>query len=185
MKNYDDLQRFKEKTQTTAIDFKAFSAKPQSAEHSQWAIIRQLADHSTDPLAESMKRVGLAEAQPINKDNFGASSSQPTPTSSLTEPLLQAVSSIEATPRRQQQPTSHCGTLQSLFTSATAPPAASTSIEHPPVHKPVQPTSASKPGEKNLQFAALFGGNSTPSDYRGSVEEQSLQALLKRIAACH
>lgn len=57
MKNYDDLQRFKEKTQTLGIAFKDMSGQLQEpAENSQWALIRQLAneDASTPFAAASV-----------------------------------------------------------------------------------------------------------------------------------
>ncbi|WP_376752791.1 cellulose biosynthesis protein BcsO, partial [Atlantibacter hermannii] len=37
MKNYDDLQRFKDKTRTGAIDFKDMSAQSQQQSSGNWA----------------------------------------------------------------------------------------------------------------------------------------------------
>jgi hypothetical protein len=44
MKNYDDLQRFKEKTKTLDIAFQDMSGQSQeAADKSKWSLIRQLA----------------------------------------------------------------------------------------------------------------------------------------------
>ncbi|THB85081.1 cellulose biosynthesis protein BcsO [Pantoea allii] len=69
--NYDDLQRFKEKTQTLDIDFKDMSGQTQeAAEHSKWALIRQLAkDEQQTPLG-SGQRIDLPQPQPLRGDEF-------------------------------------------------------------------------------------------------------------------
>ncbi len=48
MKNYDDLQRFKDKTRTGDINFKDLSAQNKQASNSGWAIINQLAGVDSD-----------------------------------------------------------------------------------------------------------------------------------------
>lgn len=74
MKNYDDLQRFKEKTQTLDIAFKDMSGQTQeAAEQSKWALIRQLAkDDQTTPF-DSNQRIDLPQPQPIRGDEFSDS----------------------------------------------------------------------------------------------------------------
>jgi hypothetical protein len=42
MNHYDDLQRFKDKTRSQALDFKDFSAQNHAREQGNWAIINQL-----------------------------------------------------------------------------------------------------------------------------------------------
>lgn len=71
MKNYDDLQRFKEKTHTLDIAFKDMSGQSQEADHSQWAIIRQLATDK-EPELGSGQRIDLPQPQPIRGDEFTA-----------------------------------------------------------------------------------------------------------------
>lgn len=71
MKNYDDLQRFKEKTKTLDIAFKDMSGQSQEADHSQWAIIRQLATDN-EPELGSGQRIDLPQPQPIRGDEFTA-----------------------------------------------------------------------------------------------------------------
>ncbi|ORM70818.1 cellulose biosynthesis protein BcsO [Pantoea rwandensis] len=77
MKNYDDLQRFKEKTKTLDIAFKDMSGQSQEADHSQWAIIRQLGTHN-EPELGSGQRIDLPQPQPIRGDEFVAPA-QPAP----------------------------------------------------------------------------------------------------------
>lgn len=63
--NYDDLQRFKEKTQTLDIDFKDMSGQTQeAAEHSKWALIRQLAKEEQQAPLGSGQRIDLPQPQP-------------------------------------------------------------------------------------------------------------------------
>ena len=71
MKNYDDLQRFKEKTKTLDIAFKDMSGQSQEADHSQWAIIRQLGTDN-EPELGSGQRIDLPQPQPIRGDEFTA-----------------------------------------------------------------------------------------------------------------
>ncbi|MGK3124363.1 cellulose biosynthesis protein BcsO [Candidatus Pantoea formicae] len=77
MKNYDDLQRFKEKTKTLDIAFKDMSGQSLEADHSQWAIIRQLGTHN-EPELGSGQRIDLPQPQPIRGDEFVAPA-QPAP----------------------------------------------------------------------------------------------------------
>jgi hypothetical protein len=105
MKNYDDLQRFKEKTQTLDIAFKDMSGQSQEADNSQWAIIRQLASDK-EPELGSGQRIDLPQPQPIRGDEFVAPA-QPAP--SAATPLsgssrgsildsLAATAPVESTP---------------------------------------------------------------------------------------
>ena len=71
MKNYDDLQRFKEKTQTLDIAFKDMSGQSQEADQSQWALLRQLATDD-EPELGSGQRIDLPQPQPIRGDEFTA-----------------------------------------------------------------------------------------------------------------
>ncbi|MDH2068846.1 cellulose biosynthesis protein BcsO [Pantoea sp. GD03673] len=71
--NYDDLQRFKEKTQTLDIDFKDMSGQTQeAAEHSKWALIRQLAKEEQQTPFGSGQRIDLPQPQPLRGDEFTA-----------------------------------------------------------------------------------------------------------------
>ncbi len=73
MKNYDDLQRFKEKTQTLGIAFKDMSGQLQEpAENSQWALIRQLANDDASTPFSGSQRIDLPQPQPLRGDEFRA-----------------------------------------------------------------------------------------------------------------
>ena len=105
MKNYDDLQRFKEKTKTLDIAFKDMSGQSQEADHSQWAIIRQLGTHN-EPELGSGQRIDLPQPQPIRGDEFVASA-QPAPaavapfsgtTRGSSLDSLAATATVESTP---------------------------------------------------------------------------------------
>ena len=78
MKNYDDLQRFKEKTQTLDIAFKDMSGQSQEADQSQWALLRQLASDDESELG-SGQRIDLPQPQPISVDEFAAPPAQAEP----------------------------------------------------------------------------------------------------------
>lgn len=73
MKNYGDLQRFKEKTQTLDIAFKDMSGQMQeAAEHSKWALIRQLATDEPQASLGGGQRIDLPQPQPLRGDEFHA-----------------------------------------------------------------------------------------------------------------
>ncbi|WP_416410711.1 cellulose biosynthesis protein BcsO [Pantoea sp. App145] len=76
MKNYDDLQRFKEKTQTLDIAFKDMSGQTQEADQSQWAIIRQLAADEDQETLGGGQRIDLPQPQPIRGNEFTAPAPQ-------------------------------------------------------------------------------------------------------------
>ncbi|WP_312663187.1 cellulose biosynthesis protein BcsO [Pantoea sp. CTOTU49201] len=71
MKNYDDLQRFKEKTQTLDIAFKDMSGQSHEADQSQWALLRQLTTDQ-EPELGSGQRIDMPQPHPIRGDEFSA-----------------------------------------------------------------------------------------------------------------
>ncbi|MCG7366408.1 cellulose biosynthesis protein BcsO [Pantoea sp. ACRSH] len=78
MKNYDDLQRFKEKTQTLDIAFKDMSGQlQQPAENSQWALIRQLANEDASTPFSGSQRIDLPQPRPLRGDEFHAPATSP------------------------------------------------------------------------------------------------------------
>ncbi|MEZ3501100.1 cellulose biosynthesis protein BcsO [Pantoea sp. KPR_PJ] len=153
MKSYDDLQRFKEKTQTLDIAFKDMSGQLQeSAGNSQWALIRQLANDDASTPFSGSQRIDLPQPQPLRGDEF-----QPPAASTLmrqsavAQPAMAtrsamlnsladsapatatSVSSLfppppETTPSRASQPVMAAG--QPVFASAPQPvaPAAGQSV---------------------------------------------------------
>lgn len=163
MKNYDDLQRFKEKTKTLDIAFKDMSGQSQEADHSQWAIIRQLATDN-EPELGSGQRIDLPQPQPIRGDEFSAPAAAPASISPAASTAGGSIlDSLAATAPAEPAPATPPAGVSSLFPPApAAKPApsvisqapkathverqATTSLFPPPPAKPAAaPLSASAP----------------------------------------
>lgn len=74
MKSYDDLQRFKEKTQTNHIEFKDMSEQTRNADNTDWAIIRQLM--SDESSLGNGQRIDVAAPQPVAADLFSKTNAE-------------------------------------------------------------------------------------------------------------
>jgi len=70
MKSYDDLQRFKEKTQTNHIEFKDMSDQMRHADSPNWAIIRQLMNAGAESALGNGQRIDVAAPQPADARAF-------------------------------------------------------------------------------------------------------------------
>ena len=70
MKSYDDLQRFKEKTQTNHIEFKDMSEQELNADTTNWAVIKQLLNDDTGSVLGNGQRVDRAAPQPVGPAAF-------------------------------------------------------------------------------------------------------------------
>jgi hypothetical protein len=155
MKNYDDLQRFKEKTQTLDIAFKDMSGQTQEADRSQWAIIRQLAADEDQETLGGGQRIDLPQPQPIRGNEFSApqAETQVTPVaSSVRGSILDSLAAVPAAASAEPAP------AQSLFPPETSRPApsimpvapkathverqAATSLFPPPPPKPAEAPAA-------------------------------------------
>ena len=77
MKSYDDLQRFKEKTQTNHIEFKDMSEQTKNSDNTNWAIIKQLMTDDAEPTLGNGQRIDVAAPQPVGEDVFKAVHVQP------------------------------------------------------------------------------------------------------------
>lgn len=77
MKSYDDLQRFKEKTQTNHIEFKDMSEQTKNSDNTNWAIIKQLMNDDAESVLGNGQRIDVAAPQPIDEDTFIAPPVQP------------------------------------------------------------------------------------------------------------
>ncbi|QGY27489.1 cellulose biosynthesis protein BcsO [Pantoea cypripedii] len=157
MKNYDDLQRFKEKTQTLDIAFKDMSGQTQEADRSQWAIIRQLAADEDQETLGGGQRIDLPQPQPIRGNEFSApqAETQVTPVaSSVRGSILDSLAAVPAAASAEPAP----APAQSLFPPETSRPApsitpvapkathverqATTSLFPPPPPKPAEAPAA-------------------------------------------
>lgn len=77
MKSYDDLQRFKEKTQTNHIEFKDMSEQTKNSDNANWAIIKQLMNDDAESALGNGQRIDVAAPQPITEETFIAPAVQP------------------------------------------------------------------------------------------------------------
>jgi len=193
--NYDDLQRFKEKTQTLDIDFKDMSGQTQeAAEHSKWALIRQLAKEEHQTPFGGGERIDLPQPQPLRGDEFTAPPpGAPARYTALTaQPAMAARTSIldslsgsnlPATSTTARGPSSLFPPPPPLQKAAVAEPA--TPLRAEPVRPAavaelqlvVAPTAThSEPG----RFGALFRSREI-----NLPKETLLKPLLEKIALCH
>ena len=180
MKNYDDLQRFKEKTQTLDIAFKDMSGQLQEpAENSQWALIRQLANEDASTPFSGSQRIDLPQPQPLRGDEFHTSA---------------------ASPLSRQPVTARSAILDSLVQGAPAAAATGLSLFPPPVSVPqpdaqpapataqptqahmTSPAAAASRTETARRFGDLF--RARRSEPVSLSKETLLKPLLEKIALC-
>jgi hypothetical protein len=187
MKNYDDLQRFKEKTQTLDIAFKDMSGQLQEpAENSQWTLIRQLANNeeTSTPFSGS-QRIDLPQPQPLRGDEFHARAAAP----ALRQPLAVAPAAARSTlldSLTGSAPAAAAPARASLFPPppepmlAPAEPAPASALPAPAVSAP---SSASAPrAAPERRFSGLF--RARHSEPASLPKETLLKPLLEKIALC-
>ena len=190
MKNYDDLQRFKEKTQTLGIAFKDMSGQLQEpAENSQWALIRQLANDDASTPFSGSQRIDLPQPQPLRGDEFRAPAASPPMRQPATSEPVGARSSIldslsdrapAAAPRSSLFPPPPEAAAQPAVAAVSAPPV-------PPLSVPVAAVSAPPLQAFSLPAPARrFGGLFRPrhSEPVSLPKETLLKPLLEKIALC-
>jgi len=193
MKNYDDLQRFKEKTQTLDIAFKDMSGQTQeAAEHSKWSLIRQLANDDHQHTLGGGQRIDLPQPQPVRGDEFSASapaphhpplSAQPATAArgSILDSLAGAAAPVKATAVTGVSSLFPPPSLKSAEPVVTLRPAAvqPVAVANPPadIHSAA---SANRTGPG--RFGALF--RSPDSEPLHLPKETLLKPLLEKIALC-
>ncbi|WP_455815090.1 cellulose biosynthesis protein BcsO [Pseudomonas graminis] len=94
MKSYDDLQRFKEKTQTNHIEFKDMSEQALNSDTTNWAVIKQLLNEGAGSVLDNSQRIDRAAPQPVDPAAFTPSSAEHVPATSS----LPVQSYVPATP---------------------------------------------------------------------------------------
>ena len=95
MKNYDDLQRFKDKTRTGDINFKDLSAQNKQASNSGWAIINQLAGVDSDAALAKAGSVAVPVPQAMKPGELDAAFASLTKTP-VAEPAGSAPSILQS-----------------------------------------------------------------------------------------
>ncbi|WP_333854220.1 cellulose biosynthesis protein BcsO [Leclercia sp.] len=204
MKNYDDLQRFKDKTRTGDIHFKDLSAQNKQASNSGWAIINQLAGVDSDAALAKAGSVAVPVPQAVKPGELDAAFAGLTKTP-VAEPagsapsILQSISADSADKAVQTQAHPAAPSLfEQLRPEATphatvkeTPVVAAPAAFHPapalapvaaPVAAPAEPVTPPKPAEP-VRFDQLFA---TKTSGRAShpVKDLPLQPLLEKIASC-
>jgi len=198
MKNYDDLQRFKEKTQTLDIAFKDMSGQLQEpAENSQWALIRQLANEDASTPFSGSQRIDLPQPQPLRGDEFRAPAASPLmrqpaasqPVGAHSRNILDSLADrapAAATPRSSLFPPPPEAAAP-VPAAAPAQPISvlAASVSAPPVQAFSLPVAAPAPAPRT-EPARRFGGlfRARHSDPVSLPKETLLKPLLEKIALC-
>jgi len=204
MKNYDDLQRFKDKTRTGDIHFKDLSAQNKQASSSGWAIINQLAGVDSDAVLAKAGSVAVPVPQAVKPGELDAAFASLTKTP-VAEPagsapsILQSITSGSADKEAQTQLHPASPSLFDQLRPEAAPRAAvkETPVAAAPsafhsapalapvpasVLVPAAAVNTPKPAEP-VRFEQLFA---TKTSGRAShpVKDLPLQPLLEKIASC-
>ena len=87
MKSYDDLQRFKEKTQTNHIEFKDMSEQALDSTTTNWAVIKQLLNEGAGSVLDNSQRIDRAAPQPVDPAAFTPSTPSSEENVPVTTPL--------------------------------------------------------------------------------------------------
>lgn len=178
MKNYDDLQRFKEKTQTLDIAFKDMSGQLQEpAENSQWALIRQLAKEEASTPFSGSQRIDLPQPQPLRGDEFRAPAASPLMPQLAAQPVVARSTLLDRL--AGSAPAVAAPVVSSLF----PPPASAPQPEAEPAPVPAQPTQTfTPPAAPARRFGGLF--RARHSEPVSLSKETLLKPLLEKIALC-
>lgn len=172
MKHYDDLQRFKDKTRTGAINFKDMSAQTQTADSGRWAIIKQLNQNPDDDNALShADSVSVPAPQSVKADEFDIRHAKPAPAPAVAPPAA-GQSTIMASVASSVAST--------LFEQLSPAPAA-----QPRAPAPVPPPSPPpRQQAEAVPFNKLFAAKAAPAATHAG-KDLPLQPLLEMIASCH
>ncbi|WP_130833089.1 cellulose biosynthesis protein BcsO [[Erwinia] mediterraneensis] len=176
MNNYDDLQRFKEKTQTLDIAFKDMSGQTHETSRSQWALIRQLenSEQPDTPLG-GKERIDMPQPQPVRQSDLSTLIQMPT--AAAPESRLSLLDSIAANlpPVSSVVSLSLPGKASDMSSSEAIAPAVLPTTQ---IKAPAREEKAAEPA----RFGALFRMHSNESV---SVSKETLlKPLLEKIALC-
>ncbi|WP_313084121.1 cellulose biosynthesis protein BcsO [Atlantibacter sp.] len=178
MKNYDDLQRFKDKTRTGAIDFKDMSAQSQQHSSGNWAIIKQLESEGDEQtLLAQGGSVSAPVPQAVDAHTFEASLSKP----AQTEPKPTTTASSIFGSLAPQQTDVRQTPAQPPLLSQVPPPS---SAAAPVLSSPAAPVDAPASGQNQpVRFDQLFATKGTTPTGQNA-KDIPLQTLLETIASC-
>lgn len=199
MKNYDDLQRFKDKTRTGAIEFKDMSAQNKQSDTSNWAIIKQLMNTEDEGSVLSQAgSIAVPVPQAVKAGEFDASHFRPLVAQPISNTAAQGsiLDSLQhALPETkaeafQPEPARH--TSATLFEQLAPAVAPAQPVPEPisePLKDTVKPAAVSAPqapapvANEPVRFDKLFAakGNTARSH---PAKDLPLQPLLEMIASC-
>ena len=197
MKNYDDLQRFREKTQTLDIDFKDMSGHAQeAAEHSKWALIRQLAKEDHQTSLGGGQRIDLPQPQLLRGDEFTTPPPEAParPATLSAQPTTSARSSILDSLSGSNLPAARTAEHDAASLFPPPPPPQERVAAEPVVvshAEPVRPArvadvkpaiTPATPYSEPERFGTLF--RSRDSESSNLPKETLLKPLLEKIALC-
>lgn len=178
MKNYDDLQRFKDKTRTGAIAFKDMSAQTQQLNTNNWAIIKQLCDNSDDSVLAQAESVAVPVPQAVKPGVFDAAfakplQAKPIESSAAQHSILGGLNAAMPIEKAAQPPLPEEKTAAaSLFEQPAL-------AAMPPAQEHVTQFAAPEP----VRFEQLFAAKAIPRA-NNPAKDLLLQPLLETIASC-
>ncbi|WP_456310582.1 cellulose biosynthesis protein BcsO [Serratia proteamaculans] len=186
MKSYDDLQRFKEKTQTNHIEFKDMSEQTLNSTTTNWAIIKQLLNEGAGSVLDNSQRIDRAVPQPVGPAAFTPPSAENVPATSS----LPVQSFVPATPGASDRVgASLLDSISASLQPAAVVPAqpvfqAATAPVPQPVAQPV--IAAHSPADEapaNVSYKQLFSTAAAPGS-AALPKDMLLHPLLEKIASC-
>ncbi|WP_421507566.1 cellulose biosynthesis protein BcsO [Erwinia rhapontici] len=187
MNSYDDLQRFKEKTQTNHIEFKDMSEQTLNSTTTNWAIIKQLLNEGAGSVLDNSQRIDRAVPQPVDFAAFTSSSVENAPAISS----LPVQSFVPATPDASDRVGASLldSISASLQPAAVVPAQPVFQAPTAPVPQPVatQPViAAHSPADEapaNVSYKQLFSTAAAPGS-AALPKDMLLHPLLEKIASC-
>ena len=184
MKSYDDLQRFKEKTQTNHIEFKDMSEQTKNSDSADWAIIKQLMNDSTTPTLGNGQTINVAAPQPIAEDTFSLDAAPVEARPHVPARPLSPATAPRAAAFVAAQPADvgSRSLLESISASLKPEPQNLTPLPAAqPASLSARPAARHADPMETPRFRQLF---STSSEVTTLSKDTLLQPLLERIASC-
>jgi hypothetical protein len=188
MKNYDDLQRFKDKTRTGAIEFKDMSAQNQQLNTSSWAIIKQLSGDQEDSVLAQAGSVSVAIPQAVKPGEFDAAFAKPA-AASAAEPvaaqrsILGSLASSVLAEKTAELPPAEAKSAAVSLLDQLAPAVPAFSPEPAPLPELAAAPAPAKQNAEHVGFKQLFAAKGSAAAGHPA-KDLPLQPLLEMIASC-
>lgn len=174
MNHYDDLQRFKEKTQTHSLKFKDLSSQAAAGEKGDWTILNQLIPAGEDASLAMGGSVSLPLPQRVPADMFHRIERATVQVPPASSPVAAAIAETQPVPLAASVP-------PQMHDSALSPERASPAAVSQPASA-IRPRPAIAPTADG--FAHLFAAKAAEPEPVAKDKDRSLKSLLERIATC-